>query len=1459
LWNGFIIINMDKMKRFVKHLFAPAIVLLLVAVMGVFSPVVSVAAALRVNTMDVDSTDQIKIENMPTLNVEVGTTIPTPTMDILNGTVKLCHAGVEVDAATLGADYTYNEVGQYEWRFYVDSVLFKSQKVSVTETAYSMSMNDSVVTVAPKDLDTLKLPLPSSYRVDGKALKVKSITKHGDACATITTEEDVQYKLKATVALENHAFAASKIAIDQNGMTIDLRGSNTTGNLKVAYHLYNEDASKRLTILPLSNIEIKNVNQNEVTFANIPTAPSVKNLSYYNNVTLTAPTADSAKVGTTSFNVDAQTKIFKVQCSPYATEPSDWTKADDKIHTLTVEKNNAGDWIVKENGTQTNDYLEVDGLNVKVKKLGWYRFQFETSTLFGYKLDETVDTDNLNIDQDEAKSYVRYWSNSIHISSDQSAPNFAWVNEYVAEDADVIADMDENFSDLISDYKNYLPMTDQKDAKKVTVKDSLVLPAIFPHDNATQYKDMSIYSLSISQIKDENGESVSNNFARMGDEDTDTVFTYRMDKNLLISFVEEGELGCAQNSVKLLNKKGLYQITVTVKESEAKYADGKVGGYARSKQQSYYFYYNGDYDVNAPEIDAEKKFQVSDVYLWEGNTFEFKKPNVSDANTATDKIQTDYYLVGKKSGVLTVLSKLDGTANVLNVSVDLGNLYQYDNTAKENGTNLLDVNQLVDTYENFYIYTVARNFNALQTSLKQEFHIGTLTQGQYFDAEYCFDAHKDEAEYSNNGYAWKRAEFNIHKADSTAEANFTVTFDGGNEYKAQEMIKINTVTADWGGVTDGQMSVAAYQVKEGNILAPVNVVNSENPSEAEIISSVALRANEYTLSNLYFRPSTKGNYIFVVTAKDHASSNVSTSVTQVTVDSNNDWSASLLSLNTAAVGTATIDATMATGETIVLPNFKVGPNEEFVTKNRRFYNEAGGEEGSYTITVLGVNDANCITGNKFTPSKAGQYTLRHTYYVVDSEVFTHDYIVQVNEDTNVSSSIRMGESYDDEDVLWNDSVTFDGTETFEVDGKKYNLGSGDTGTSKKPAYAITLDQFVMSNYGAATDFVVDSASLFPYLEPIFEDGEVKGYMYPAIAIPMPNLVSDNYSSDEVEITVQKSGTSNYLVSSKKKNAGGNTDSASVIQNIDGFYVFRPEGKFSKDCKSKYNASNYLESATSTSGTAGVYTVTYKTQSTELSFNVTFGNLQNGTLAWNENFLTYDNDDGKGVQEINSDNTSDVVIEEIDGHRYVTIDMSKVYFTGNADMQALMAKGPNPDDDNQGYNPEDYVTAYIWENARVTVTFEGGAFIDNSDWSDAEDETQAIKITKDGKFMYKFDLNQGSGTYKVNISLPNKYTATSVSNSIEFTIDVDVTNRNHNLNNVWGVILIVLSLGLLAGVVYYFIKTSRATRFIDTPRALKAKDKVKAPKIEAPKTENKEAPKAEKKEAAKVEAPKDDVK
>ena len=786
-----------------------------------------------------------------------------------------------------------------------------------------------------------------------------------------------------------------------------------------------------------------------------------------------------------------------------------------------------------------------------------------------------------------------------------------------------------------------------------------------------------------------------------------------------------------------------------------------------------------------------------------------------------------------------------------------------------------------DTAAKYYIYAVARNFNAMQANLKfentkvpNEGDVSVLEE-EYFTTGLFFS--HDVNEFAQYGYAWKRAEFKINDTKTTGaaiqtlEASFDTT---NNKYTAGETIKISSITAKWNGsaAVDGQMSAAVYLLKDGDRI-PVNIVNSDKASKAEIVSSVSFNANSHTVTDWYFTPGVGGDYILVLTAKEHASSEVHTAIYPIGVESSGDWSVTPLSLNPAANSNYTIDATITLGETLVLPNWVVGKDGsgsegKYFAKNRNLYQyDANGNvdtanvAGNYTVTVMGVNDPNCVIGNKFVPNKNGQYIFQYCFYKKGSTnpLKTVNYVVQVNNETSGVSSIRMGEEYNKETVLWNDGVT---PVTNKEEGKEYNtIGSGDdekiyelndeTGKENAPAYAIILKQFTESNYGAATDFVVDSAFLYNYLEPVYEEGKVTAYMYPAIAIPNPNVITDTVSSDEVEITVQKSGSSNYLVSSKKLNAGGSSNTASVIEKIGGYYVFRPEGKFSTECKdNKHDKDHYLDTAVSASGAAGVYTVAYKTSNTSVDFTVTIGNLKNGNLSWDKGFLTYDNNDGKGAQEITeSDTPVNVVIEKVDGHRYVTIDMSKVYFTGNQDMLDLIKDGPNPDKNNEGYNQNELDKEYYYNKVTVTVSYEGGSFIDYSDWSEKEDETQARKIygeQGDGyKYLYRFDLTKGSGTYKVNISMPNCYTASTVSKSIEFTIDVDVTNKNTNLNNVWGIILIVLSVGLLAGVIFYFVKTARATRFVDVPRAAKGKAKDKD------KVENK-TPKA-------VEAPKDDAK
>ena len=1455
---GFIIINMDKLKKCLKHLFAPAIVLLLVVIMGMFSPVASVAVAVQnlqslyIAAAEVATALDVKISRLPERTVKVETKIlhaELPAVD--GGTKKLFHAGKEID---LDGDVIYKEVGQYEWRFYTSAGdLYNTYTVTVTDSKYTMTMPSNVVTVAPKSLNQLKLPLPATYTVDGKTMEVANIEASTDtnhfAVVTLKKDKDdenetgVKCRLSATVALENDTFADNAISIDDKNVTIDLNGyKESTGKLKVTYFLSNE-SDKLLVAVPLTDIEIKNVNKSDVAFANIPTAPSVSNLSYCSTVALTAPSADSAKVGTTTFSVEAQTSIVKVQAYLFSTtEPSNWLN-NSNVVTLTLNSN--GEWTSSNNQYSANDIIEIDGLNVKVKALGWYRFQFETSTLFGYQMDS--DFNNYDaIEQDSAKSYVRYWGDSIRIYRDTVEPNFAWVKDYDLTNTNLITDYNKHFSDHLNDYSAYLPMTEKPGAstsKKITVnyKQGLTLPAIFPHDNATDFDNIDVEAFTIKQIQNADGDSVADSYNKVmkGETATSMVFEYDKTKHIQISFQENG-IGSAnqqKNNVILKAETGLYQVSVTVREKQPSFLGDNLNysnGYAQPKTKYLYFYVTSDtvfdcgaatntndyQDANSPVIDEENAFQVSDVYLWEGHTFDFIAPSYSDTHTPTDDIQVDYYLVKYKTKY-EVVSKLDYTANASRVTVDLDKLDVPFDT----------IEGLINENYSFYIYAVARNFNGMQANLKEENGV-TLDSGNSFDTDLFDTVHNDKNQIAQYGYAWKRAEFALHKINDAETATVDVHEDNitaeDGKFNAGKTIYIDKVSVDWGtgNVVDGQLSVAVYLVKADNVLVPYDVRNQDG----EIISAVAFNREDYKLENLTFVPGVRGDYILVASAKDNASAKVFTKVTKITIGSGGSYGVAPYGESTS--DSAVPDKTILLGENLTLPNRPLTLDKKIVdiAKNRLLLDVENpmSQDGNYTVTLMGISDPNCMTGNKFTPNKTGTYTFRYDYFLGDENVYTYDYIVQV-QDANSSANILMGEDYDaDEDnVLWVVGAASDSEKRdVKAAGRTYDLGDEGTGTVNTPAYAITLDQFVKANYGERKDFSIDSALLYQYLEPINKSNEISGYMYPAIAIPMPNVISDGNNSGEVEITVQKSGSSTYLVSSKKMNAGGSSNKESVIGKIGGYYVFRPEGTFKAECKdpAKYNAQNYLTAAESSA--AGVYTVTYKTSTSSVSYNITIGNLQKGELNWKkgENFLTYNN--GKADVEITASSDDLVIDKDSDGHRYITIDMSKVEFNGNEDMKDIINRGPNEDGSTNGINPDKLAVEYYWKNVTVRVTWEGTSLVEFK--NGIIDETDGVHaIANHDEFLYKFDLSKGSGTYKVEISMTNSYApASPCTASVEFTLDADATNKRVNLNTVWGVILIVLSVGLLAGVIFYFVKTARATRFVDAPRAIKGKEKDK---------------------------------
>lgn len=1340
-----------------RRLLTPLAVLFLVVVMAVAAPVASLMGAVSVNA-GTKSDQDFTITHLPARYAEVGETLvkgeTLPSID--SGTVVVWHANRE---QTVSDNYTYSEEGQYEWRFYADSTkkqLIASHTVWVTQPTYVITMPSVVPTVAPKDLTDgkLVLPLPDKLTADDKEIKL------GD-----------QYQLTVKATLGDRDLTAT---VGYENVTVDL-GSDMdkrVGTLQVTYVLQDAVSGRPLVAKVLNDIEIKNVLKDKVTFSSNPSAPSVQSLSFGQEVTLTAPTANSAKYEDTTFNVEATTKIIGFKFVGSSTQPSNW----DKIDTIKCES-----------GVLTgNDRVAIDGLKVTTKKLGWYKFLFRTDTLFGNNSANDNETDG------------EYWSDAVHIKSDGRSPEFKFVAEYATTKVDGDSLNGVAFADLVDEYSDRYPLTTNSsepaaDEQKVLVgKTGLTLPAIFATDNFTPSTDLKM-TITVAQIKDDNGVDVrgDNTQAVYYNQTLHPDAAYAPNKPLQVNFVNTEPAKPVDNYLQLKASAGLYLMTISIQDTAPKYdnntdATSTVSG--RTTQRYMYFKYK-DSDLseasNSPTID---QFQVSDVYLWEGKTFDFAVPTYSDTNTPTANLAMDYFLVNETSKQIFSLDNDD----IVNgrMYVDLATLLDDENKWTEFSQNTSKV----------ALYATARNF----TYLQHEWN--TIKQGNYVSVADLLQSLPESGKVEN-GITFLKVPFIMHAATTNTNGEVSVVIKDnqdkvdGNEFVAGKAVHIASAKVDWQETeTDGRISVAVYQIKQDGSRVAVNVVdgNEKDANQNENVSTVAFRKTSYEIKDWYFTPRVGGKYQVVVTAKDNASSVLKGKVTTIVVDPDGGLVPSARSVTAQA--DAAPDDTLAVGTTgrVLVPNLRYegSTKDEYLANNRKLYtyNEADQayttEAGYYTITVKGICDPECLTGERFVPSQAGTYTFTIDYFRQDNHRLSSvDYVVEVtNDGDTTTSAIKLDTAYGD---LKFERTMADGTkETVPGISKEANAG-----TATSPKYAITLPQFMLSNLGGTTNFIVSHDMLRQNLEKIADAtaGDTYQYLYPAIAIPMPNLISGG-NLEDVEITVQKSGYTEKLVSSKVALANGKN---SLIDMMDGYYVFRPEGKF------KNNGADFL--ASGDSSVSAVYVITYKTKSTSLTFNVTIGDPVKGELTFDDGFLTYDN----GKKSIER-GTTPVIDKNSDGNRVVTINMKKVNYVGNNALMNAMAKGPNAGDNEPA--GDDRSKEYMWQKASVSVTYEGVTLVSTGGWDGKKDEDA---------FTYQFNLSD-SGTYTVNVNLFNPYVNQTVTQSFEFTIDINATNKNVNLSTVWGVILVVLSVGLLAGVIFYFVKTARETRFLDAPKAPKVK-------------------------------------
>ena len=137
---------------------------------------------------------------------------------------------------------------------------------------------------------------------------------------------------------------------------------------------------------------------------------------------------------------------------------------------------------------------------------------------------------------------------------------------------------------------------------------------------------------------------------------------------------------------------------------------------------------------------------------------------------------------------------------------------------------------------------------------------------------------------------------------------------------------------------------------------------------------------------------------------------------------------------------------------------------------------------------------------------------------------------------------------------------------------------------------------------------------------------------------------------------------------------------------------------------------------------------------------------------------------------------------------------------------------------------------LWTRDRAEAEKNAIVFYDyNEDgWVISEEGGAPVSIAgKETMRTWSFKLEQ-SGDYRITLTIPSE---TGVTASVSYTITVEGDKAGSRISpqTIWGTVLIVITSGLLIGVIVYFIQSGRKTKFAPTSGSPKPEKPAKAPK------------------------------
>ncbi|MDR0383826.1 MAG: hypothetical protein LBH47_00675 [Christensenellaceae bacterium] len=604
-------------------------------------------------------------------------------------------------------------------------------------------------------------------------------------------------------------------------------------------------------------------------------------------------------------------------------------------------------------------------------------------------------------------------------------------------------------------------------------------------------------------------------------------------------------------------------------------------------------------------------------------------------------------------------------------------------------------------------------------------------------------------DYNGDTATKDSASFSIFTAStSTASANGSFAATG------KQNVKYTMPAVLLSAQEDTFVSMKVFTIQNGErIYTPI--YNDDN----EIVGTRMARAATTLPNDWFWTPSYAGEYYIEILTKAVASSSMRIEIKKVTVSANSD----IIGVSPFALSSSKIysgSASVATGDAWNISGLQFTYNGvEYVATNRQIREKSSGVAfGTYTIDIIGSNDY-ILTGSQFTPTTSGTYKFIYTYYNGGIEIGNSEIVLTAAESSLASGNVKISEIGYDETTITD---------------------------------AIVLEGFLDSNNGGSTNIVVPDEKLT--LEAV--SGETGRWQYPLIAIPYANVLYDGATAN-IKVTKQNS-SGDALVDTTNL-------SSTTIANImkDGFYVFRPTGKFT-------SATASPNTAVTKSEIAGDYVVTYTIQhngaTTTKEFVISVGDVSKLTLSVEK---------AKGaVSSLTKNNDGSL---EVAVNKKITIDLSKLAdaFDGNENMLEWIRTS-----DTEGATQEEKVVNYLRRNLTFTITSDSGVDVAKTTWSLSDAITAVDALDDINFYATRYEYTPvTTGTYTIKFSLSNLFkTGDTGTASFTFSVITDDSSTNEiDPRNVWGIILIVLSVGLLGGVIYYFIKTGKETKFIGTVR------------------------------------------